>query len=78
MASEFEYTVHFQKGARVGARSFRMVPVQAVTPSQACAKARLEFPDARSKGYHITRVDHSDDNGRIIIDEWNGWEFVEN
>ena len=65
---EIEYTVHFQKGSRVGARSLRMVHVLAVTSSQAIAKARIEFPTARQDGYRVTRVDHFDADGHIVID----------
>ena len=61
----FEYTVHFQKGKRVGARSFRMVHVHAAGVGEAVQFARQEFNEP---GYRITRVDHFDENGRIVID----------
>lgn len=59
-----EYTVHFQKGTRVGARSLRMVTVEADTVKAATAKAKAEF---NQPGYRLTRVDHFED-GRIVID----------
>lgn len=68
MATDLEYTVHFQKGSRVGARSLRMVHVMAVTGSQAIAKAKVEFPDFRAQGYRIIRVDYFDDAGRRVVE----------
>ena len=59
-----EYTVHFQKGTRVGARSLRMVTVEADNARAATAKAKAEF---KEPGYRLTRVDHFE-NGRIVID----------
>ena len=63
-----EYTVHFQKGSRVGARSLRMEHVEALNSSQALELAKLNFHDFRSQGYRIVRVDHFDDDGRIVVD----------
>lgn len=64
-----EYTVHFQKGSRVGARSLRMVQVEADTIKQAAIDAKKQFADWRERGYQITRVDHIDKiAGRIVID----------
>jgi hypothetical protein len=63
-----EYTVHFQKGSRVGARSLHMVPVFAINELVAIETARREF---KEHGYRLTRVDHFDDDGHIIID-WEG------
>jgi hypothetical protein len=60
-----EYTIHFQKGTRVGARSLRMITVTAANVPEAIALARNEFADA---SYRLTRVDHFDAAGRIIID----------
>lgn len=68
MAAEFEYTVHFQKGTRVGARSLRMVHVNAVSDSHAMSLAKVEFPEFRAQGYRVVRVDHFDADGRIVID----------
>jgi len=65
--TDLEYTVHFQKGTRVGARSLRMVHVLAVSDSQAISKAKVEFPDFRKQGYRLTRVDHFED-GRLVRD----------
>lgn len=65
-----EYTVHFQKGHRVGARSLRMERVEADTPERAIATAKkTEFPDYRQQGYGVIRVDHFDeDSDRLVID----------
>ena len=52
-----EYTVHFQKGTRVGTRSLRMVHVKARSMSEALMLARHEFSDIR---YVLTRIDHFD------------------
>lgn len=63
------FTVHFQKGSRVGARSLRMEQIDAVDARQAIAKARLTFPNLKAQGYRLTRVDHFDeDTGRMTID----------
>ena len=63
-----EYTVHFQKGSRVGARSTRMVQVEAETDRQAVTKAKAEFPDYRAQRYAVVRVDHFD-GYHIVIDQ---------
>lgn len=42
-ASETEYQVTFQKGSRVGARSFRTVIVMAADELQAINRATAEF-----------------------------------
>jgi hypothetical protein len=78
MATELEYTVHFQKGTRVGARSLRMVHVQAVSDSQAIAKAKVEFPDFRAQKYRIVRVDHFEGN-QIVEDTFadTAWRYRE-
>lgn len=62
-----EYTVHFQKGRRIGTRSLRMIHVDAVNADNAMALAAKEFPDARAQGYRISRVDHFD-GYRLVID----------
>lgn len=59
-----EYTVHFQKGTRIGARSLRMVHVTADNATAAVKAAKLEF---QSPGYKLTRVDHFENN-RLVID----------
>jgi hypothetical protein len=61
-----EYTVHFQKGHRVGTRSLRMVHVEADNAKEAEAKAKAEFADFRQQGYRITRVDYFDEDGRLV------------
>jgi glutamate/tyrosine decarboxylase-like PLP-dependent enzyme len=66
-----EFTVHFQKGTRVGARSLVMERFEADTPQMAMrlAKAWSEFKRLRNEGYRLTRVDHFDeDTGRLEID----------
>lgn len=57
-----EYTVHFQKGSRVGARSLRMEHVEAANAADAVKAAKRSFPDYRAQRYRITRVDHFEDN----------------
>jgi hypothetical protein len=69
MTDHTEYTVHFQKGTRVGTRSLQMERVIAVDPSAAIAAAKLLFHDHRQKGYRVTRVDHFDEEtGHVEID----------
>ncbi len=63
-ASMTEYTVHFQKGTRVGARSLRMVYVEAADADAAITLAKREFTD---RAYRIVRVDYFDDDGRLQI-----------
>ena len=67
--TDTEYTVHFQKGYRVGSRSLRLVHVLAVSDSHAIAKAKAEFPDFRAQRYAIVRVDHFDADGCLVIDQ---------
>jgi hypothetical protein len=58
------YTVHFQKGWRVGARSLSMIRVEAQDEREACRKAKTELlrrdPTALRTGYRLTRVDMLD------------------
>lgn len=53
-----EYTVHFQKGIRIGTRSLRMEHVEAANAQAAIALAKQNFPNYRREGYRIIRVDH--------------------
>ena len=63
-----DFTVHFQKGSRVGARSLHMVHVEAETVKDAIRKARAEHDTwGDIAGFNMTRVDHFED-GRIVID----------
>lgn len=62
----FEYTVHFQRGSRVGARSLRMVHVNATCPREAINYARAELAAYPHPG-RIVRVDHFEGN-RLVID----------
>ena len=57
-----EFTVHFQKGTRVGARSLRMVHVEAATAPEAVKLAKLEFNGEAARGYRLTRVDYFDES----------------
>lgn len=62
-----EFTVHFQKGFRVGARSLRMVHVEAESIKQAIAAAKAQWKP--EPGFKLVRVDHFDeDRGRTVID----------
>jgi hypothetical protein len=64
-----EFTVHFQKGTRVGARALRMVTVNAAGVAAAIKAAKAEFNGEQARGYRLTRVDHYDeDTGRMAID----------
>jgi hypothetical protein len=64
-----EYTVHFQKGTRVGARSTRMFHVEATDWNAAVALAKREFNGEHARGYRLVRVDYFDpDTGRIVLD----------
>lgn len=68
-----EYTVHFQKGTRVGARSLRMVTVEADSVDAATDLAKNQFttetPDWFRQRYRMTRIDHFDEStGRLVID----------
>lgn len=64
-----EYTVHFQKGTRIGARSLRMVQVIASNIKEAAVKAKAEFPGWR-QGYRLTRVDHFDEATNKTVIDW--------
>lgn len=64
-----EYTVHFQKGSRVGARSLRMVHVDATDARSAVALAKREFNGDAARGYRLTRVDYWDEEARRIVTE---------
>jgi hypothetical protein len=59
-----EFTVHFQKGTRVGARSLRMVHVNAVNADAAIKAAKREWKP--EPGYRVTRVDHFEENALVI------------
>ena len=64
-----EFTVHFQKGTHVGARSLRMVTINAETAAAAIKAAKAEFNGEQARGFKLTRVDHYDeDTGRMAID----------
>ena len=64
-----EFTVHFQKGSRVGARQLRMVTVEAANTKAAIKAATTEFKGEQARGYRVIRVDHYDeDTGRMAID----------
>lgn len=63
-----EYTVHFRKGSCVGTRSLRMVTVEADRIRTAAILAKQQFPDWKEQGYRLTRVDHIDADGHVIID----------
>ena len=60
-----EYTVHFQRGTCVGARSLRMVTVQADDVKSAVTAAKREWQP--EPGYRLIRVDHFE-NGHLVID----------
>jgi len=62
-----EFTVHFQKGTRVGARSLRMVHVEAADRDSAIRLARAEFNGEPARGYKLTRVDYIDENYRCVV-----------
>jgi hypothetical protein len=64
-----EFTVHFQKGFRVGARSLRMVTVEAADAKAAMKAAKAQFHGEQARGYRLTRVDHYDEEtGRMAVD----------
>jgi hypothetical protein len=65
-----EYTVHFQYGTRVGARSLHMVHVVANGVKEAIKLAKIEHAKySQSHLYKLTRVDHYDEEtGRMVID----------
>ena len=58
------YTVHFQKGTRIGARSMQMVHVPARDFHEAIGIARESVRDRR---YLLNRVDHFDGD-HIVVD----------
>jgi hypothetical protein len=64
-----EYTVHFQKGTRVGARSTRMVQIEAETAKEAATNARREFNSEHhdNNKYRLVRIDHFE-GYNIVID----------
>ena len=60
-----EYTVHFQKGNRVGARSLHMVHVEADSTEAAVRLAKGQC----EPGYRLVRVDHFEpDTYSLVID----------
>lgn len=64
-----EFTVHFQKGSRVGARSLRMIHINCATAEQAvrCAKGKAKACSDLT-GYKLVRVDYYDEEtGRMMI-----------
>jgi hypothetical protein len=67
---KIEYTVHFQKGVRVGARSLHMVRVQADSVDAAIKLAKTEHATwGDIAGYKLTRVDHfNEEDGHLEID----------
>lgn len=66
---ECEYTVHFQKGTRVGTRSRRLVRVKSFTARGAVQQAKRMHGELVHQGYRVTRVDHFDEKtGRIVVD----------
>lgn len=71
--TDTQYTVHFQRGWRVGARQTRMVNVFAQGTLDAKVYARIAFPDAYEQGYRIVRIDHFDVNGHVVVDFDGGY-----
>jgi hypothetical protein len=61
------YTVHLQRGSRVGTRSLRIVRVKAASPAQAIAKAWNLNPTLKSSGYRVVRIDYTGDDGDCIV-----------
>jgi hypothetical protein len=65
----FEFTVHFQRGWKVGARSLHMEHVHAHSAREAVKLARQNFTGNAAKGFKLTRVDHWDEDlQRNVID----------
>lgn len=65
-----EYTVHFQRGFKVGARSLRIERCEADSPEAAIRYAKKHlFPTHREERYGVIRVDHFDEaTDRLVID----------
>lgn len=64
-----EYTVHFTKGSRVGARSLHMVHVKASSAKEAVKLAKAEHATwGNTSGYKMTRVDHFE--GNSLVNDW--------
>jgi len=59
-----EYFVHFEKGFVVGARSRRMINVEANDAQRAVLAACRKFNEY---GYRLISVDHFED-GRLVTD----------
>jgi hypothetical protein len=64
------FTVHFQKGHVVGARSLRMVHVDAVDARAAMKAAKAEFKGEQAHGFKMTRVDHFDEDDDHLVIDW--------
>ena len=65
--SMFDFTVHWEKGHRVGARALHMEHVVAATAKEAIKLAKKAWKV--EPGFRLTKVDHFDeDTGRIVID----------
>ena len=58
-----EYTVHFRKGTRVGARRYRFEHVVAGNAADAEYEAKLLF---RDRSFRVCRVDHFEGNSLVI------------
>ena len=63
-----EYTVHFQKGQRDGTQSLAMERVESATALGAQDTAKKVRSDLICDGYRITRVDHIDTDGYLVVD----------
>jgi len=60
------FTVHFEKGWRVGTRSLHMEHVEAPSVKAAVKLAKAAFKEA---GFRLTKVDHFDEEtGRLVLD----------
>lgn len=53
-----EFTIYFQRGTRVGTRCLRMETVEADTALEAEIAAKRAFPEFRSRGYEVVRIDY--------------------
>jgi hypothetical protein len=64
------FTVHFQKGDRIGARQLRMVHVEAANPAHAIKAAKAEFKGEQAHGFKMIRVDHFDEEDDRLVIDW--------
>lgn len=66
-----EYFCHYQKGAEVGTRQFRTIPVSADTWQEAKRKCTNYMRrDPLAIGYRLIKIDHFPEGGTQLVLDW--------